>query len=115
MATTKNVHKETYELCEEVMRWFRMTLPSKQFQAEMMLGLVSLHMQVRKIVQTGDLAERRSLLSIFSKNKMIIENALALLKQSPYRRLDPLIRARSPKSHPHPDKNQESVHFKQAG
>jgi len=82
MSKPHNIKKELISVREEVMVCFQNVLCDKQFQAQMLLGLVGFHLIAKRIQSSRDLETRRNLLGEFKRYKKAIAKNLALLKQS---------------------------------
>ena len=82
MSTSRNINNELIDLRQEVMACFQNILPDKQFQAQMILALIGLHLVVKQIQSSRDLEVRRKLLRNFERYKKAIAKNLDLLKQN---------------------------------
>ena len=81
MAALINLKKEVETLREEVMQALRKNLISKQFNAQILLALVHLHVMAKKVAESQELNERRKLLQKFSRCKKVIEKWVAVLNE----------------------------------
>jgi len=82
MAKTRDLRAELTALEERMMQCFRRTFPSKQFQAEMMLGVISLELTLKQLSRTRDLGERRNLTQEFDHGLEVIGHGIKLLWES---------------------------------
>ena len=81
MPKSRNFNNELIDLRQEVMVCFQNVLPDKQFQAQMILALIGLHLIDKRILSSRDLEVRRRLICEFERHKEIITKNLAVLKQ----------------------------------
>ena len=76
------------QLQSDLMHCFQSTLPSKQFSAELVLGIVQLNLWAREMERTTDLAIRRELRDQFEHGYQVIKQAMELLWEKVWRPLD---------------------------
>ena len=63
-------------------RWRRSiqkSMPSKQFNAMILMALISLHLKGNEIKQCTNQTKRKELISEFAKDKKVIENSIRQL------------------------------------
>ena len=82
MAKSRDLRAELTALEERLMQCFRRTFPSKQFQAELMLGVISLELTLKQLGRTRDLNERRQLSREFDHGLEVIGHGIRLLWES---------------------------------
>lgn len=82
MAKTRDLRGELTSLEERLMQCFQRTFPSKQFRAEMMLGVISLELTLKQLSRARDLGERRKLTQEFDHGLEVIGHGIRLLWES---------------------------------
>lgn len=82
MAKARDLEAELRSVQETLMRTFRRTFPSKQFQAELLLGTISLEITLKRLSQTRDLNERRKLKSEFDHGVSVLRRGMRMLWRS---------------------------------
>ena len=83
-----NPSQQVEQLFNKLMHCFQNTLPSKQFSAEMMLGLIQLNLWAREMERTTDLSRRRELRGEFEHGCKVIQQGMDLLWEKVWRPLD---------------------------
>ncbi|KMY66168.1 hypothetical protein AAU61_16840 [Desulfocarbo indianensis] len=79
MERSRDLKAEMRALEADVCLCFQNTLPSKQFHAELMLGVISLELTLKRLPGSRDLEERRSLTKEFLHGVEVIRQGLQLL------------------------------------
>ena len=82
MTKSRDLKAELRSLQHGLCQVFQRTFPSKQFQAELMLGVISLELTLQELSRTRDLEERRRLKNEFDQGISAIRQGLKILWQS---------------------------------
>jgi len=53
--------------------------PSNQFGAQLLMGVISLHLEAKEILKTNNLQKRKELMNEFAIRKKTVENAIRYL------------------------------------
>ena len=80
--------EQVKELLRDLQACFQATWPSKQFRAELMLGLIQLEIWANEMTRTHDLNKLRELHGEFDHGVEIIKQAMELLWEKVWRPLD---------------------------
>lgn len=82
MAKARDLEAELCSVQETLMRTFRRTFPTKQFQAELLLGTISLELTLKRLSHTRDLDERRKLKAEFDHGVSVMRQGMRILWRS---------------------------------
>ena len=63
--------------------------PSKQFGAELLLGLIGLHLEAKEIFKTNELPKRKELLDEFHDHEETVQKAVRYLGSQATEQTDP--------------------------
>ena len=82
MQRSRDLKAELHELEAELCLCFQNTMVSKQFRAELMLGVIALELMLRRLSNSRDLRERRRIKEEFLDGARIVREGLQLLWQT---------------------------------
>jgi hypothetical protein len=82
MQRSRDLKAELRELEAELCLCFQKTMASKQFRAELMLGVIALELMLRRLSNCRDLRERRRIKEEFLDGARIVREGLQLLWQT---------------------------------
>lgn len=77
----QNLQKELEKIRQELMGCLSKTLPTKEFNATIMMATVWLHVIEARIRKTQNLEERRRLIHEFDNRRTAIERGIRLLRK----------------------------------
>ena len=79
MERSRDLKAEMRAMEADVCLCFQNTLPSKQFQAELMLAVISLELTLKRLSRSRDLEERRRMTNEFRRGIKTVRQGLELL------------------------------------
>ncbi|MBW1781254.1 MAG: hypothetical protein JRL30_10995 [Deltaproteobacteria bacterium] len=77
----RNFSKELENTRNRLSAAMKNSIPTKEFGANLILGMVQLHLLAKKIRQSRDLEERRCLTHEFTKGRSAMERGIRALKK----------------------------------
>jgi len=80
MAKARDLEAELHSVREELMHAFLHTLPSKEFRAELLLGVISLGLTFKRLSGERDLKERRKLMEEFEHGVTVMRRGIGMLR-----------------------------------
>ena len=93
----RNFSKELYNTRNRLSAVMQAAMPTKEFGASIVLGMVRLHVLAKKIRESRSFEERRCLTNEFTQGRSAMEKGISALKKSVVKEFrekkDPLRRA----------------------
>ena len=79
MTVSARLRSVLKELRKEWREAVQLVQPSNQFGAQLLLGVISLHLEAREIIKATNLLKRKELMNEFAVHKKTVENAIRYL------------------------------------